>query len=150
MIVKEYRIVRPDQTLRYIKDVSFGLYDENNECFGLAGICQDVSKDVLHSQELEEAIQNAEMANQAKADFLAKMSHEFRTPLNAILGMTQILKKKGLTPEYEEYVSLISQAGNSLLSFVNDILDFAKVEVGELSFTNEPLGFALAGIAGHS
>lgn len=143
IIEKNYRIVRPDNTLRWIKDTSFGLFDENNECFAYAGICKDVTKDVMHSQELEEAKQNAEMANQAKADFLAKMSHEFRTPLNAIMGMTQIMMKKGLTPEYEEYVSLIAQAGNSLLSFVNDILDFAKVEIGELSFTSEPVDLHL-------
>ena len=143
IIEKNYRIVRPDNSMRWIKDTSFGLYDDNNECFAFAGICKDVSKDVLHSQELEEAKQNAEMANQAKADFLAKMSHEFRTPLNAIMGMTQIMMRKGLSPEYEEYVSLIAQAGNSLLAFVNDILDFAKVEIGELSFTSEPVDLHL-------
>lgn len=142
-IEKNYRIVRPDKTIRWIKDVSFGLFDEKNECFGFAGICKDISKDVIHSQELEEAKLNAEIANQAKADFLAKMSHEFRTPLNAIIGMTQILQKKGLLPEYEEYIQLISQAGNSLLSLVNDILDFAKVEIGELSFASEPMDLHL-------
>lgn len=142
-IEKNYRIVRPDNTIRWIKDVSFGLFDENNECFGLAGICKDVSKDVLHSQEMEESRQNAEMANQAKADFLAKMSHEFRTPLNAIIGLTQIMQKQGMPAEYEEYISLISHAGNNLLSLVNDILDFAKVEIGELSFTNEPIDLHL-------
>src|SRR3990167_9895787 len=124
---KNYRIVRPDNTIRWIKDTSFGLFDEEEKCFGYAGICKDVSKDVLHRQELQEAKQNAEMANQAKADFLAKMSHEFRTPLNAIMGMTQIMNKKGMAPEFEEYLSLISQAGNTLLSFVTDILDFAKI-----------------------
>ncbi len=143
IVEKNYRIVRPDNTVRWIKDTSFGLYDENNECFGFAGICKDISNDVLHKQELEEAKQHAEMANQAKADFLAKMSHEFRTPLNAIIGMTQIMQKKGLTAEQEEYVSLISQAGNSLLSLVNDILDFAKIEIGELSFANDPLDLHL-------
>lgn len=143
IVEKNYRIVRPDNTIRWIKDTSFGLYDENNICFGFAGICKDISNDVLHQQELEEAKQHAEMANQAKADFLAKMSHEFRTPLNAIIGMTQIMQKKGLPVEYEEYVSLISQAGNSLLSLVNDILDFAKIEIGELSFANDPLDLHL-------
>lgn len=140
---KNYRIVRPDNTIRWIKDTSFGLFDEENKCFGYAGTCKDVSRDVLHRQELQEAKQNAEMANQAKADFLAKMSHEFRTPLNAIIGMTQIMAKKGLPSEFEDYVALISEAGKSLLSFVNDILDFAKIEVGELSFSNDPVDLHL-------
>jgi CheY-like chemotaxis protein len=66
------------------------------------------------------------------------ISHELRTPLNAILGMAQILKMNRLPKESEEYVDIISHAGNSLLSLVNDILDFAKLEAGKLSFSNDP------------
>jgi CheY-like chemotaxis protein len=92
----------------------------------------------LHEQQLREAIQHAEVANQVKSDFLAMISHELRTPLNAILGMAQILKTKGIPAHLEEHVDIISSAGHSLLSLVSDILDFAKLEAGKLSFTNEP------------
>ncbi|HTM62976.1 MAG TPA: ATP-binding protein [Gammaproteobacteria bacterium] len=138
VIEKNYRIVRPDNSIRWIKDTSFGLFDDNGKCFAVAGTCKDVSKDVLHQQELQNQKQIAEMANQAKADFLAKMSHEFRTPLNAILGIGQILTQKELPPEVQEYVSIINQSGNILAAFVNDILDFAKIEIGEMSFSSEP------------
>lgn len=143
IIEKNYRIVRPDQSIRWIKDISFGLYDGSGNCFAFAGTCKDVSKDVLHQQELQNEKIKAELANQAKADFLAKMSHEFRTPLNAILGITQIMATKNLPPEMQEYVSLINQSGQNLASFVNDILDFAKIEIGELSFSSDPLDLHL-------
>lgn len=141
ILEKNYRIVRPDQSTRWIKDISFGLFDDDGNCFGFAGTCKDVSKDVLHKQELQNEKIKAEVANQAKADFLAKMSHEFRTPLNAILGVMQVMSTKQQTPEYQEYISLINQAGSSLLALVSDILDFAKLEVGELSISNDPLDF---------
>lgn len=147
----QYRINRPDGTIAYIKDASFPIYDEEKKLIGFAGVAEDITKEMLRQQELQEAKQRAEGANQAKSDFLAMMSHELRTPLNAILGMTQILSMKGLSKEIEDYVSVISQAGNSLLSLVNDILDFAKLEVGKLSFTVEPINlYTLFSQAVHS
>lgn len=143
IIEKNYRIVRPDDSMRWIKDTSFGLYDGSGNCFAYAGTCKDVSKDVMHQQELQNEKIKAELANQAKADFLAKMSHEFRTPLNAILGISQIMATKNLPAEIQEYVSLINQSGQNLASFVNDILDFAKLEIGELSFSSDPLDLHL-------
>lgn len=143
IIEKNYRIVRPDESIRWIKDTSFGLFDGSGNCFAYAGTCKDVSKDVLHRQELQNEKIKAELANQAKADFLAKMSHEFRTPLNAILGISQIMATKNLTPEMQEYVNLINQSGQNLASFVNDILDFAKLEIGELSFSSDPIDLHL-------
>ncbi len=133
-----YRILRPDGGIRWIKDTSFPIHDEKKQFIGFAGIAEDITKEVLHEKKLHEAIERAEVANQAKSDFLAMVSHELRTPLNAILGMAQILKMQGLSKELEEYVDIIRDAGDSLLSLVSDILDFARLEAGKLSFTNEP------------
>ncbi len=133
-----YRIFTPEGDIRWIKDTSFPIQDEKNNFIGFAGIAEDITKEVLHEQKLRDAMQRAEVANQAKSDFLAMISHELRTPLNAILGMAQILKMKGLPAESEEYVDIISNAGNSLLSLVSDILDFARLEAGKLSFSNDP------------
>ncbi len=133
-----YRIYTQEGELRWIKDTSFPIQDEKNNFIGFAGIAEDVTKEVLHEQKLRDAMERAEVANQAKSDFLAMISHELRTPLNAILGMAQILKNKGLPQESIEYVDIISNAGSSLLSLVSDILDFARLEAGKLSFTSEP------------
>ena len=85
--------------------------------------------------DLQEALQNAERANQAKSEFLATMSHEFRTPLNAILGFSDILRAQYFgplgTPKYNEYVDDIHQSGAVMLALVNDILDIAEIEAGK-------------------
>ncbi len=78
----------------------------------------------------EEAKEAAQLANRAKSTFLATMSHELRTPLNGILGYTQILKQTH--PDQLNHLNIISQSGEHLLSLINDLLDLAKVESGEI------------------
>lgn len=133
-----YRIHTPSGEIRWIKDTSYPIFDKQNNFMGFAGIAENITKEVLHELELREAKQRAEVANQAKSDFLAMVSHELRTPLNAILGMAQILHTKQLTQEQREFVGIISNAGNHLLALVSDILDFARLEAGKLSFICEP------------
>lgn len=134
-----YRIYTPSGELRWIKDTSFPITDDKNTFIGFAGVAEDITNEVLHEQELREAKSRAEVANQAKSDFLAMISHELRTPLNAILGMTQILQTKELNADAKEYVNIISSAGTSLLALVSDILDFARLEAGKLTFLKEPM-----------
>jgi len=86
-----------------------------------------------HDKLLEEALLNAQRANNAKSDFLAKMSHEMRTPLNAIIGMSGMSLEAGrLSPEDHKNIEAIYNAGETLLSTVNDILDISKIEAGKL------------------
>jgi CheY-like chemotaxis protein len=110
---------------------------EKGELIGFCGIAEDVTPDVERENELREAKENAEKANRTKADFLAMMSHELRTPLNAVLGMAQILKISSLTEEQSDQIDVISQSGHHLLGLLNDLLDFAKLEVGKLSFSRD-------------
>ena len=82
---------------------------------------------------LENAILKANASEQAKSSFLANMSHEIRTPLNGILGFTDVLTKKELDKDSKRYVEIIHKSGQTLLSVVNDILDYSKLESGELT-----------------
>lgn len=79
----------------------------------------------------------AERANLAKTEFLSRMSHELRTPLNAILGFSQLLAMDALTPDQEESVRHITQAGHHLLALINEVLDISRIESGRLSLASE-------------
>ena len=81
---------------------------------------------------LKRAKEEAEAANRAKSEFLASMSHETRTPMNAIIGMADLLWETPLKEEQQEYVGIFRRAGISLLNLINDILDLSKVEAGYL------------------
>jgi len=91
------------------------------------------------TQDLEEARDLAERATIAKSEFLANMSHEIRTPLNGILGMAQLLSKKEQAPEDREFLQVILDSGRHLLSVIQDVLDYSKIESGKIEIDHAPL-----------
>ena len=95
------------------------------------------------NRELKGQRQVAITASRAKSDFLARMSHELRSPLNAILGVSEVIAGRVFgaegTDRYEDYARNINQAGAHLLELINDILDLSKVEAGELQLSLEPI-----------
>jgi len=96
------------------------------------------SENAMTKQNLQllEANKKAESASRAKSDFLAKMSHEIRTPMNAITGMAELLLRGELSCEARGYARDIKQAGNNLVSIINDILDLSKIEAGKLEIVS--------------
>lgn len=95
---------------------------------------RDITEQKAYENNLKEAKQKAEVANEAKAGFLAMMSHEIRTPLNGVLGVMGLIAETKLNQEQQKYVQTAKDSGEALLSIINDVLDFSKMEAGKLQF----------------
>ncbi|MDP1784628.1 MAG: response regulator, partial [Sulfuricurvum sp.] len=95
---------------------------------------EDITERRAIEDRLEHAKEAAEQAAKAKSDFLANMSHEIRTPLNGIIGLNNQILKTSLTPLQQDYMMKSQQSSNALLSVINDILDYSKIEAGKLEF----------------
>jgi PAS domain S-box-containing protein len=117
------------------------IYDPVKEVTEYMGIGYEITR-------LVEARQEAELAGQAKEYFLSNMSHEIRTPLNAILGFVSLLLDESESPKHRQYLEIIHNSGENLLSIINDILDFSKLRSGE--FTVEHQTFNLHGELSHT
>jgi PAS domain S-box-containing protein len=89
--------------------------------------------------QLEEALRQAEQASRAKSEFLANMSHELRTPMNAIVGLARLLEEGQLAPRERGYVARMRTAARSLLGMLSDLLDFSRIEAGQLSLERIPM-----------
>ena len=90
----------------------------------------------LHSQQLSQALQAAQIASESKTTFLSNMSHDIRTPMNAVLGFTSLLARDSNDPvKVREYTKKITASGQHLLSLINDILDVSKIESGKVVLT---------------
>ena len=96
----------------------------------------DISDQKAHELQLKQARKLAEQASEAKSRFLATMSHEIRSPLNAVVTMSSLLQESDLTPEQVKFVDIVNQGGQTLMALINNILDFSKIESNHLELMN--------------
>ena len=119
------------------------VFDEDQNFLGYYGTATDVSEQRRAEEARDEALAEAEQANQAKSDFLATMSHELRTPLNAIIGFSEMIEAEYFgalgSEKYKEYAHDIHSSSEHLLSLINDILDLSAIEAGKQPLTKEDL-----------
>jgi CheY-like chemotaxis protein len=106
---------------------------------GFAKITRDITERKNVEAALHEAKAQADTANHAKSEFLSRMSHELRTPLNAILGFGQILEMQELTPSQSESIGHILKGGRHLLGLINEVLNIARIEAGQMELSLEPV-----------
>jgi len=106
----------------------------------VAAAVRDITE--RHRLALDRAREEAERANAAKSEFLARMCHELRTPLNAIIGFSQLLELEGLEAGQREDIGHVLKAGSHLLRLIEEVLDLARIESGQMTMSREPVPLA--------
>jgi PAS domain S-box-containing protein len=128
----EKRYVRPDGSLVWVDLCVSVQRNADGRPIYLIAVIQDISERKRLEGELRQAKESAESASRAKSEFLAHVSHEVRTPLNAILGMTELALDTPLTDQQRKYLTVVQSSAEVLLAVINDLLDFSKIEAGKL------------------
>lgn len=129
---KEYR--RKDDSIVPVELRTHVTLDEEGVPVGMWSIVRDISQRKAQEVAMQEAKRQAEAASQAKSAFLSKMSHEFRTPLNAIINMSELALDTKLDQEQIEYIQAVAASGKRLLQAVNNVLEYASFEEGNIEF----------------
>ena len=135
----EERYVRQNGEVLWATRTASMIRDQTGKPRHYLTMVEDITQRKNTAVALQQAKDEAERANNAKSEFLSRMSHEFRTPLNAILGFGQLLERQSLTEVQCIRVRHIISAGRHLLDLINEVLDISRIEVGRLQLSLEPV-----------
>ena len=113
------------------------ILDEYKESIGFLVLVNNLSEKMQMIHELEQERKRADAANEAKSKILAQISHEIRTPINAVLGLDEMILRECESSEIRRYAEDIGKAGKTLLNLVNEILDFSKIESGKMEIVEK-------------
>lgn len=130
-VIEEEQVTNSAGEVRWFSTKKIALHDDQGARH-IVAIAEDVTEAKAAREQLRNALERAEAANQAKSDFLATMSHEIRTPLNGVLGMAQVMAADDLTPAQRQRLNVVRRSGETLLAILGDILDLSKIEAGKL------------------
>lgn len=134
----EFRVVWPDGTIHWLNTRGAVEPDKEGRAARMLGVVTEITDRKRVEIELIATREEAERANRAKSEFLSRMSHELRTPMNAVLGFAQIMEHDETLPEdHVDNVGEIIRAGNHLLELINEVLDLATVESGNINLSIE-------------
>jgi len=139
---RDVHLTRPDGTRCWVIMNDTPLFEEDGSCSGAVGLFSDITERKKMEEDLVQALSRAEAADKAKSEFLANMSHEIRTPLNGMLGMLQLLQLEIGGKDDNNYVTMAVRAGHRLLSLLNDVLDFSRMNAGHVSLRSAPFSMS--------
>ena len=131
----------------YVDHHHHSMPDEKNLLRAIGNALATVIKQKQIETDIVKARQEADAANKAKSEFLANMSHEIRTPMNAIIGLSHLALNTNLTDKQYDYINKVHHSATALLNLINDILDYSKIEAGQLNI--EIIEFQLEDVLSH-
>ncbi|HEY5026049.1 MAG TPA: PAS domain S-box protein [Acidimicrobiales bacterium] len=134
-----YRVRHADGRWVVLDTRGQAMVGDDGSTMGAVVVSRDVTDELEVEAEMHVAVEAAEQASKAKSEFLSRMSHELRTPLNSVLGFSQLLEMDDLPDHHGEAVGHIMRAGRHLLNLIDEVLDIARIESGNLELLLEPV-----------
>lgn len=137
---REFRVFSKDNKIKYMHVNGFFVKDNDGKVIRTGGVVQDITAQKIAEQRLEIALEEAKESNRLKINFLATVSHELRSPLNTIIGFSDVLIQQilgDLNLKQKDAVEIISRAGDHLLALINEILDYSRLEFKEFRLNEE-------------